>query len=95
MPDESYSKIYRKCKKLPGEAERSALEYEAGMSALQKLNPDDQEVIRRQVRELTVPGKIRNFGEKAAYHMLQRLGVFFKENGVTTGRSREGRNSEE
>lgn len=86
MPEESYSKIYRKCKKAPGETERNALEHEADISALQKMAPADQEVIKKQVSTLTAPNKIRNFGEKAAYHLLQRLGVFFKENGVTAGR---------
>lgn len=87
MPEESYQKIYRRCKKAPGEKERAQLEYEAGRSALHKLDPADQEVICRQINELTAPNRIRNFGEKAAYHLLQRLGVFFKERNVSSGRN--------
>lgn len=88
MVEDKFSKVYRNCKSIPGEMERIKIEHEAGERALDKLSPEDRDKIIHQARYLSSSEgtRIRNFGEKAAFHLLQRLGVFFSMNNISSGR---------
>ena len=78
---EQFDKVYADYRRPQTEFACSVLENQCYRDAVEKLDPEDREVIKKiQTQLVDRKPTIRNFGDSAALELLAKLGMFY--NGI-------------